>query len=393
MIMRCSVSVSEQSDPDKAIQMVSQSLRTDLGTAGCDLAVFFVSPHFLKNLDQIVETIHAQVHPHTLIGCVGEGVIGGHQELEDRPALCLWGLAKPGVHIVPFRLTPNFLYDPPRLEGWPEEMYREGDPFSCLMLADPLTTPIHDLLGQFDQSGSGFQVIGGFAGGGGAPGDNRLVLNHDLVEAGAVGVVIQGGIRVKALVSQGCRPIGERYVVTRADQNVLYELGGSSPIDRLEATIQALPSPARKQALMGVQVGIAMDEYRSDFTQGDFLIRGLLGANRKDGSLVVGDLLQEGQTIQFHIRDNEAASDDLNRLLIKEQESISHGHPEGALLFSCHARGQRFFATPHHDISAIQARLGPIPIAGFFAGGEFGPVGGKNFLHGYTASMALFYES
>lgn len=392
MIMQCSVSVSELSDPQKSVQAVSQSIRQDLRDARCDLAFCFVSPHFLKNLEQIVEMIHAQLHPVTLIGCMGEGVIGGHQEIEDRPALCLWGLAQPAIRSRTFRLTPNFSLDPPRVEGWPEELNGEGDPLSCLMLADPLTTPIHDLLGQFDQTGSGFQIIGGFAGGGGAPGDNRLILNHDLVDAGAVGVVIQGGVRVKAVVSQGCRPIGERYVVTKADQNVLYELGGTSPIERLEATIQALPALARKQALMGVQVGIAMDEYRPDFTQGDFLIRGLLGANRKDGSLVVGDLLQEGQTIQFHIRDNEAASDDLNRLLLKEQNAISGGHPTGALLFSCNGRGERFFATPHHDISAIQDRLGPIPIAGFFAGGEFGPVGGKNFLHGYTASMALFYD-
>ncbi|MGD9853305.1 MAG: FIST N-terminal domain-containing protein [Nitrospirales bacterium] len=390
--MQCSVAVSEQPDPQKAAKMVSHSLRKDLGDAGCDIAFFFVSPHFLKDLDQMVETIHAQLHPVTLIGCMGDGVIGGHQEFEEGPALCLWGLAQPGIRSRPFRLSTNISQDPPRLEGWPEELNREGDPLSCILLADPLTTPIHDLLGQFDQAGSGFQVIGGFAGGGGTPGDNRLILNHELVDTGAVGVVIHGGIRVKAVVSQGCRPIGERYVVTKADQNVLYELGGSSPIERLEATIQALPALARKQALMGVQVGIAMDEYRSDFTQGDFLIRGLLGANRKDGSLVVGDMLQEGQTIQFHIRDNDAASGDLNRLLLKEQNPISGGPPSGALLFSCNGRGQRFFGSPHHDISKIQERLGPIPIAGFFAGGEFGPVGGKNFLHGYTASMALFYE-
>lgn len=391
--MHISVAVSEESDPHKAIQMVSHSLREDLGNAGCDLAFFFVSPQFLKNLDHMVETIYDQLHPLTLIGCMGDGVIGGRHEFEDRPAICLWGLAQPNIRAFPFRLTPNFSQDPPTLKGWPEDLHGEGMPLSCIMLADPLTTPIHDLLGQIEEAGSGFQVIGGFAGGGGAPGDNRLIINREVVDAGAVGVVIQGGVRVRAVVSQGCRPIGERYVVTKADQNVLYELGGASPIERLEATIQALPPLARKQALMGVQVGIAMDEYRPDFTQGDFLIRGLVGANRNNGSLVVGDFLQEGQTIQFHIRDNDAASDDLSRVLLKEQDAFSGNHPEGALLFSCNGRGQRFFAVPHHDISVIQTRLGPIPIAGFFAGGEFGPVGGKNFLHGYTASMALFYES
>lgn len=391
--MQISVAVSEESDPYKAIQTVSHSLRHDLGNVGCDLAFLFVSPHFLKHLDDMVEVIHSQLHPQTLIGCMGDGVIGGRQEFEDRPALCLWGMAQPTLQAFPFRLTPDLTQDPPTLEGWPDNLHGEGTPLSCIMLADPLTTPIHDLLDRIEEAGSGFQVIGGFAGGGGSSGDNRLIINHEVVDAGAVGVVIKGGARVRAVVSQGCRPIGERFVVTRADQNILYELGGASPIERLETTIQSLPPLARKQALMGVQVGIAMDEYRPDFTQGDFLIRGLLGANRNDGSLVIGDFLREGQTVQFHIRDHDAASEDLGRVLLKEQNALSGAHPEGALLFSCNGRGQRFFAVPHHDISVLQTRLGPIPVAGFFAGGEFGPVGGKNFLHGYTASMALFYES
>jgi small ligand-binding sensory domain FIST len=389
--MQCAVSVSEESNPQKAAQTVSQSVHQELGDAGCDLAFVFFSPHFLDDLEPIVEIIQAKLHPKTLLGCLGDGVIGGHQEFEDQPALTLWGLAQPGLRTFPIRLTADLSDDPPILEGWPDDPAGVGEPLSCILLVDPLTTPIPQLLARFELAGSRLLVIGGFAGGGDAD-VHRLVLNHAVVDSGAVGVVIQSGMRVRTVVSQGCRPIGERYVVTKADQNVLYELGGASPIERLEATIQALPAMARKQALMGIQVGIAMDEYRTQFAQGDFLIRGLLGANRSEGSLVVGDVLQEGQTIQFHIRDNDAASDDLKRLLGQEHQVCPHGGPQGALLFSCNGRGQRFFATPHHDISAIQEQLGPLPVAGFFAGGEFGPVGGKNFLHGYTASVALFYD-
>jgi len=391
--MRCAVSVSEQSDPRKAAQLVSHAVRQELGAAECDLAFVFFSHHFLDDLDQIVELIQAKLHPRTMLGCLGDGVIGGHHEIEDQPALALWGLAQPGLRTFPFHLTPNLSQEPPTLDGWPDGPNSEGETLSCLVLADPLTTPLHDLLTRFERAGSSIQVIGGFAGGAGDSGNPRLIFNHAVVDSGVVGVVIQSGLRVRGVVSQGCRPIGERFVVTKADQNVLYELGGSSPIERLETTIQALPSSARKQALMGVQVGIAMDEYRAEFTQGDFLIRGLLGANRQDGSLVVGDFLQEGQTIQFHIRDNDAASDDLKRLLLKEQQAVPDCQPHGALLFSCNGRGHRFFAIPDHDISAVQERMGPIPVAGFFAGGEFGPVGGKNFLHGYTASLALFYDA
>ena len=59
-------------------------------------------------------------------------------------------------------------------------------------------------------------------------------------------------------MSQGCQPIGERYVVTKVDRNVIQELGGIPPLERLEATLQTLGETERQQATHSLQVGIAM---------------------------------------------------------------------------------------------------------------------------------------
>jgi len=232
-------------------------------------------------------------------------------------------------------------------------------------------------------------AIGGMAGGGHDEGENRLLLNETVHEGGLVGVAISGNVSVRAVVSQGCRPIGERYVVTKADRNVIHELGGVPALDQLRTMFETLSSHDRNLAQNALHVGVVMDEQRNRFERGDFLVRNLIGADRTSGSLAIGDLLTEGQTVQFHVRDAQSASEDLH-LLLAADRSRHPQPPLGALLFSCCGRGRGLFGRPHHDVTVLRERTGEIPVAGFFAQGEIGPVGGANFLHGYTASIALF---
>lgn len=185
--------------------------------------------------------------------------------------------------------------------------------------------------------------------------------------------------------------IGERFVVTKAERNLIHELGGEPALDRLQEAFDSLPDGAKQKANRALHLGIVIDEQRNRFERGDFLIRNLLGADRTTGAVAIGEMVQEGQTVQFQLRDAASASDEFNSLL--EADHARHRHPPlGALMFSCCGRGQGLFGTPNHDAATALARLGSIPLAGFFAQGEIGPVGGRNFLHGYTASLALFAE-
>ena len=392
-MMQCHVAVSQDSNPQQAAQVVSRSVHDAFGGVGCDFACVFFSPHFAEDVQSLVEIVRQKLKPKILLGCMGYGVIGGTQEIEEHPGLVLWGLSNPGMQVTPFHLTPKKNGETFSLEGWPDDLGHSRSSRTFLLFADPFSTPIDELLALLDHHAPGSSAIGGIASGGMNEGEPRLVLNEHIMTSGVVGVAIQGGVKIRTVVSQGCQPIGERYVVTKVDRNIVQELGGIPPLERLETILKALGESERQQAASGLQVGIAMDEHRAEFGQGDFLIRGLLGADRQSGHLAIADLVQEGQTLQFHIRDAEAAAADLEGLLAEERKAFVNGPPKGALLFSCNGRGQNFFQTPHHDVAAVHQHLGRLPIGGFFAGGEIGPVGEKNFLHGYTASMALFYDT
>jgi small ligand-binding sensory domain FIST len=260
-----------------------------------------------------------------------------------------------------------------------------------ILLADPFTTPMAEALTVLADRWPGAAAIGGLAGGGRNQGDHRLLLNDTVHDNGLVGVALSGPLSIRTVVSQGCRPIGDPFVVTRAEQNVIHELGGEPALERLQAVFESLAGDERRMAHQALHVGIVIDEHRERFERGDFLIRNLIGADRSSGSVAIGDQVQEGQTVQFHLRDAKSASEDLNLLLALDR--TKHEQPPlGALLFSCCGRGHGLFGKPHHDITVLRERVGEIPAAGFFAQGEIGPVGGSNFLHGYTASLALFSE-
>ena len=181
-------------------------------------------------------------------------------------------------------------------------------------------------------------------------------------------------------------------MITQAEQNVIQELSGKPALDRLREVFSLLSPAEQRQAERALHLGIVIDEHQEKFHRGDFLIRNLVGADQQTGSFAVGDLVREGQTVQFQLRDAASASEDLHTLLTHETEAHQSETPAGALLFSCNGRGSHLFRTPHHDASAIHERMGALPVAGFFAMGEIGPVGGNNFLHSFTASVALFCQ-
>lgn len=258
-----------------------------------------------------------------------------------------------------------------------------------LLLGEPFSFPADYLLERMNEDRAGVPVMGGMASGGTAPAQNRLILGGRGLQEGGVAVVLEGGTPPRSIVSQGCRPVGHHFVVTKAERNIIYELGGRPAFERLREVFDT--SPNRDKILMqqGLHVGRVVSEYLEQFTQGDFLIRNVIGVDADAGAIVIGDYIRTGQTIQFHVRDESTADAELRQLLAGHRPQ----RPGGALLFTCNGRGSRLFSQPHHDAAAIHDTWDELPVAGLFAQGEMGPVGGRNFLHGFTASIALFDDS
>jgi small ligand-binding sensory domain FIST len=215
-------------------------------------------------------------------------------------------------------------------------------------------------------------------------------LDGAVFEEGGVAVAFGGQVELLSVISQGCTPIGETWTITKAEQNLIHEIANRPAYQVLAETFNSLSAEEQGKARGNLLIGLVVNEYLETFHRGDFLVRNILGGDPNSGSLAVGALPRPGQTMQFQRRDASAATEDMNELLDRLPPRLAGRPVYGGCLFNCTGRGHRLFGHPNHDAGLVQEKAGPIELTGFFCNGEIGPVGLRNFLHGYTASLALF---
>lgn len=349
-----------------------------------DLAVLFASAAHTGAMEDIVAAVRSILQPEVLVGCTAATVVGGAREVEDQPAISLWAGCMTSV--APLRLTAEQVGDQVAVAGFPAPELLPPEGRALLILADPFSFPIDAFLsGLRDQVGVDLPVVGGLASAARGPGGNRLVLGGEVLDDGAVGVVL-GGVEVSTVVSQGCRPVGEPMIVTRGERQVIYELAGRPALDRVQELVQSLGPDDLHLAQQGLHMGRVIDERKVDYGRGDFLIRNVLGADREAKAVAVGDEVDVGQTVQFQVRDADTADEDLRQLM-----ATSVG--DAALLFTCNGRGSHLFDVADHDAAIVSSAIAAGPVAGMSCAGEIGPVGGRSFLHGFTASVVLFRDA
>ncbi len=383
-------SYSKAHDLTIALDSICDELAVGLGGSAPDITFIFVSHAHADHLDQLASLIYRKSQTRLMLGCTGGAIAAGHEEIESGPAISVWSAVLPEAEIELFHAQFSQTPDGIVCDGLPSEL-EEGraDVRAVFIFGEPFSTVPDSLIDHFADELPDVPLMGGMASGGAGPDTNRLFLNSTIISNGAVGAVVRGGPRIRSVVSQGCRPIGRPYLVTRATDNVVHELGGMPPMQRWRELVPTLSDQDQQLMQRGLHLGIVMNEYQETFARGDFLISNVIGSNEDDGSLAIGNPVRVGQTVQFHVRDAVTADEDLVRLL-EHDRTTNVNPPRGALLFSCNGRGTRLFPEPNHDTRTIQEQIGPIPLAGFFAQGELGPVGGKNYVHGFTASVALF---
>lgn len=359
------------------------------GAASC--VFLFVSPDWRDHLSDLIEVVQVYARSPVVVGCSGWGVIGTGREDENASGFSMLALRLPNTEV---EVVPVTQGDVEHAEGatfWNRHFSAErGEVAGRILLADPTAIDIESLLRGANSAFPGEPIYGGMASGSGE-GDMFLLDAGGRHEGGALMVSFRGGIVLGGLVSQGCRPVGEAYTVTRADANVLYGIGSRDAYEMLEETFKSLSDEEKTVAKQNMLVGLAVDEYSDARGTGDYLVRNIFGGDPDAGALAIGALPRVGQTVQFQVRDSDAADAELRKLC--RQEIETRGEPFGGLLFSCAGRGQGLFGVPNHDAGVLEEVFGKVPVSGLFCNGEIGPVGGTNFLHGYTASAALFYHA
>ena len=353
-------------------------------TAGLDARPDLVFAFFASDDPAAVEAAGALVAQgsgaRAVLGCSTGGVLGDGRGVEQQSAVSVWAAVLPEASLRAFHLEVLRSDEGAAVVGMPE---REASDEVVVLLADPWSFPVEGFVRRLDELSPGLPVVGGIAHGR-AAGATRLVLDGRPVDRGAVGVVL-GHVDARVVVSQGCRPVGPAMTVTASAGNVLRGLAGEPALLRVQRLLGDLPPGDQALATTGLQIGVAMDEYADEHEQGDFLVRAVLGTEPETAGIVVGDLVDVGRTVRLQVRDADAADAELRTLL------ADHGPAGGALLVSCNGRGAHLFGPSHggasHDVLVTREVLGAEGVAGFFAGGEIGPVGGRNHLHGFTASV------
>jgi small ligand-binding sensory domain FIST len=378
---------------ERGFQKWAEELRQQLRASRVSLGLVFMSPKFFPHAKQVLEILRVHAQIPLLAGCSSQSLIVGEQEVEENAGLTVGLYALPGADLKAFYFKQEQVEEANgpgywRLETGLEPAQTNG----WLVFIDPFHLDSESWLRSWNEAYAPLPVLGGLASGDLNEQQTQVYLNGDVFEEGGVAISCGGEVKLAGVTSQGCTPIGETWTLTKVEQNIIHEIGNRPAYEVLAETFNRLPAEEQKKAKGNLFIGLVVNEYLDEFHRGDFLIRNLLGADPRSGSIAVGALPRLGQTIQFQRRSAAAATEDMNELLSRTKAGLGEATIYGGCLCCCNGRGQNLFGQPNHDAQMVQQQLGPMGLAGFFCNGEIGPVGEKNFLHGYTASLALFVK-
>ncbi len=379
------VALSTEGDSDAAIDQAAIELLDQIGNQP-DLVVTFFTGHHSEAAERISERIREALSPDHLVGASAAGVIGAGREVETGPGLVLWGARLPGARIQAFHLEFESAEGGGMVHGWPDA----DDSASAVLMVDPFSFPLDPFLSSLREIAPMPRIVGGVASSGNRPGSNRLLVDDRVVAGGAVGFVLDGAAALEPLVSQGCRPVGRAFTITRSERNVIYELDEAPAFDGLSRVVADLTDDDSQAFRNAPQVGLEAVASSGDLGQDGYLIRGVVGIDQESGAVAISDSAPVGMRVRFHARDGASAHEDLGNTL-----GLASGlFPEaaGGLLFTCTGRGLSLFGEPDHDSQLAGTYFPELPIAGMFAAGEIGSVCGLPYIHGFTASFGLLVE-
>ena len=353
------------------------------GIAKADLAIVFATINYQTEYETLYETVQANANCDELVGCSGMSVLTSVAEFEEEPALAVMVLRSDVVSGVSFSATGSASEISERIQPDPEA--------DSLLVVFPDVRAVDpaELVAEIGSDGNVLPIVGA-AVSGDATGAQMYHWNGaEATEGGLTGLLLTGDFRAEIGVAQGCQPIGRPREVTRAEGRVIFELDGEPALERFKGALQLLTQDDIRRSGGTVFVGIAMDPENRNPVRGDFLIRNLIGINEEHAALAVSEEVSEGQLVQFHLRNPNAAAEEIQAIIAQLAERTRERPPAFGFYFNCLGRGKGLYGSANHDIGVIQEKFPGLPVIGFFGNSEFAPIGGRNFSHAYTGVFVL----
>lgn len=361
------------------------------GISQADILITFATPNYSSHYPLLLETLRQGSGASNVVGCSGMGILTSDGEFEESPALAVLALSSDELSAVPFLFTAN-PEDPTFIEGEVLQFIRsnQGGSSILVLLSDIFNVHPSRLIQAVHERVGPIPIVGAAASAESTAGRTFQWCNEEITEQGVAGVLFSGPFTASVGVAQGCKPIGEPYIITKAQGNLVEEIASRPALDMLKEALDSLPPDEVQRALGSLFVGIAIDELKYPLTRGDYLVRNITGIDTTSGAIGIAEHVRVGQTVQFNLRDRQSAQDDMEETLKEMAEAVRDQSPSFGLYFNCLGRGLRIYDKPNHDVNAIKSFFGEIPLIGFMGNAEFAPVGKRNWVHNYTGVLALF---
>jgi len=366
-----------------------------VGLDHADACVVFATSDAYPAAHGVLHAVRRATGARAVVGCSGAGVLTERGEYEgtgaadDETAVAVLALASDEVRVTPFLVDETEgLGSAAGTVAGARAFEGTGGTGLVVTLPDARGLDPRGLLQGIKDAGGPMPVVGGVAAGAAL----FELFNTDAARGALTGLAVAGRKPVIG-VAQGCEPIGEPYVITRGEDNVVREIAGRPALAVLRGALEGLPGGEARWSSVDVFAGLAINPAKSPLERGDFLVRALVGGDQTSGAIAVAEPVHVGQTIQFQIRDAGAATRDLADTLRGVRGALAGRRPAFGVYFNCAGRGRGLFGEHDHDVRLIRAELGAFPLVGFFGNGEFAPVGGRNFFHTYTGVLVVFPDT
>ena len=354
--------------------------------------VFFTADH-VDQKQELVESLARAIGTDCVAGSSAAGVLSADGEIEGAHGIAVLAFATDQFSSRPFIFEP--------LRGNEENLGSSFGGFLAkaqeehslmLLFPDTYNGNAQNLL-QAIESRAGFHPIAGAGSSENGSAGATYQLCGDKVATNALaGMYLSGEFQTHIDITQGCQPITEPMVITKAENNLIYEIDNRPALEVFAKLLKGPLAEDLRRALMVLFVGLPADRSENSVAAGKYLVRNIIGLDPQKGIIGVADQVSEGQSMIFTLRDGQRARDDLQQMLKRQAGKLNGKKPAFGFYFNCCARGSSLYGIPGIDSAYIKQTLGDFPLIGMFGGYELAPLGGANHLFAYTGVLALITE-
>jgi small ligand-binding sensory domain FIST len=393
-MIHAGVGHSADSSTEKAVAQAFAAAFTHAGLTRADLALVVFTAEHMRDQEKLRNAVARAAGTSRLVGTSASGILTGEGEVEGSHGVAVLVLSSDQLQADPF------LFE--SLRGRDDQVAAEIAKTSrrypvknllTVLMPDTYNGQAQQLLRTLHNQNEYSPVVGAGSSESGIAGATFQMSGDKIATNAVAGVHLSGSYESSIDITQGCQPITQPLVITKADGNIIYEIDDRPAFEVFASVLKGPFLDDLRRALMYVFVGLPADQQRNTVGAGEYLVRNIMGLDSSKGAIAIADHVRRGQSMIFTLRDGNRARDDLGQMLQRQWERLNGKKPAFGLYFNCCARGASLYGIPGIDSAYIRQILGDFPLIGMFGGYELAPLGGANHLFAYTGVLALICEA